>query len=245
MLIVQHPHVHNAFFSSVFRADIRNILERPLFSDCDQIVVTCARFSHFLVWTWNPTVFCCLYSVLQFYTIRKIVVETSDIVSFNSLFFLFPAGLRSRSRSRSRKEFLDGVGVGFLTTLGVGFLCPTRMPSWIIFYIALLNWEFLLKWYISFETFVESEIYCCVPWFPLISAAKFHSLYVKKSGAGVGNFGKSESGVGVGYFTSDSATLLASGWCLLLFSTLLSHSVVSITIMLDVRKNNFSVSIID
>jgi len=56
---------------------------------------------------------------------------------------------------------------------------------------------------ISFETFVETEIYCCVPWFPLISTVKFHSLYVMESGIGVGNFGN----VGVGYFISDSATL--------------------------------------
>jgi len=36
--------------------------------------------------------------------------------------------------------------------------------------------------------------------------AKFHSLYVEQSG--VGNFGK--VGVGVGYFTSDSATLVST-----------------------------------
>ena len=54
----------------------------------------------------------------------------------------------------------------------------------------------------SFETFVETEISCCAPRFPLILTVKFHSLYVKESG--VGNFGK----VGVGYFTSDSATLV-------------------------------------
>jgi len=42
-----------------------------------------------------------------------------------------------------------GVGVGFLTTLGVGFFVrlPLRMCNWIIFYITLLNWKFLLKWY--------------------------------------------------------------------------------------------------
>jgi len=36
-------------------------------------------------------------------------------------------------------------GIGFLTTLrvGVGFFCST----WLIFYITLLSWEFLLKWY--------------------------------------------------------------------------------------------------
>jgi len=49
---------------------------------------------------------------------------------------------------RSRR-FLGGVGVRFLTTLGVevGFFVRLRMPSWLIFYITLLNREFLLKWY--------------------------------------------------------------------------------------------------
>jgi len=55
------------------------------------------------------------------------------------------------------------------------------MLSWIIFYITLLNWEFLFKWYNFFETFVESAISCCVPRFPLILTAKFHSLYLKES----------------------------------------------------------------
>jgi len=54
----------------------------------------------------------------------------------------------------------------------------------------------------------------------ILTTDKFHSLYVKESetGGGVGNFGKvlSESlvgvrnigNVGVGYFTSDSLTLI-------------------------------------
>jgi len=56
---------------------------------------------------------------------------------------------------------------------------------------------------VSFETFVETEISCCAPRFPLIVTAKFHSLYVKQSEreseilerpeSGVGNFGKAES----------------------------------------------------
>ena len=50
---------------------------------------------------------------------------------------------------RSRR-FLGGVRVGFSTTLGVrvGFFVRRRLliPSWINFYIILLNWEFLLKW---------------------------------------------------------------------------------------------------
>ena len=46
--------------------------------------------------------------------------------------------------------------------------------------------------------------------------AKLHSLYVKGSESGVGIFGKVEIGVGVGHFTSDSATpvciLVDQGW---------------------------------
>jgi len=44
-------------------------------------------------------------------------------------------------------------GVGFLTALGVGvevgffFRLRLRMSNWIIFYITLLNWEFLSKLY--------------------------------------------------------------------------------------------------
>ena len=52
--------------------------------------------------------------------------------------------------ARSRR-FLGVVGVGFPTTLGVGVgifvRLRLRMSIWIIFYITLLNWESLLKWY--------------------------------------------------------------------------------------------------
>jgi len=46
---------------------------------------------------------------------------------------------------------MGGVGVGFLTTLGVGagvgFFCPTPTQDvqLDLFYITLQNWEFLLK----------------------------------------------------------------------------------------------------
>ena len=80
---------------------------------------------------------------------------------------------------------MGGVGVGLLTTLGVGvgFFCPTPTPDVQLnhFYIRLLNREFLLKWYNTFETFVETEFSCCIPRFPLILTAKFHSLCVKES----------------------------------------------------------------
>jgi len=99
--------------------------------------------------------------------------------------------------------------------------CPTLTPdaSWIIFYITLLNWESCWNGIISFETFVESEISCYVPRFSSILTAKFHSIYVKESESEIlerleleilesrsRKFGKS----GVRYFTSDSATLVAS-----------------------------------
>ena len=57
-------------------------------------------------------------------------------------------GLRSRSR-----RFLGAVG--FLATLGVGvgFLSDSGCPIGSFFYITLLNWEFLLKWYNFFWNF--------------------------------------------------------------------------------------------
>jgi len=55
--------------------------------------------------------------------------------------------------------------------------------------------------------FVETEISCCLPLFPLILTYQFHSLYVKESESEI--LERSESRVGVGYFTSDSATLEA------------------------------------
>ena len=76
---------------------------------------------------------------------------------------------------------------------------------------SLQHWESESDFFVRFR-------FCCVPRFPLILTAKFHSLYVKESA--VGNFGKIRVGIrsrkfwkvelesGVGYFTSDSATLL-------------------------------------
>ena len=59
------------------------------------------------------------------------------------------------------RRFLGGVG--FLTTLwvGVGFFYRLRMYNWIVFYITLLNWEFLLHGTSSFETFVETDFLLC------------------------------------------------------------------------------------
>jgi len=85
-------------------------------------------------------------------------------------------------RSRS---FFGGVGVGFLTTLGVGVSllsdsnsgCPIR--SFFALHSSIGNscWN---GW-ISFETFVGTKISCCAPRFPLILTHKFHSLCVKES----------------------------------------------------------------
>jgi len=88
--------------------------------------------------------------------------------------------------------------------------CPTLEVQWIIFYITLLNWEFLLKWYNFFWTFFRSICFFAVHHDFHLFSAKFHILNVKKSESGVGNFGKvgagnfgksdSESPVGVGNF---------------------------------------------
>ena len=47
------------------------------------------------------------------------------------------------------QSFFGGVGVRFLTTVEVWvrFYCPTPKSNWTIFYVTLLSWEFLLKWY--------------------------------------------------------------------------------------------------
>ena len=127
--------------------------------------------------------------------------------------------LRSQSRSQSRRRkdrrFLVGVRLGFLTTLGVGvgFLydADSRCPIGSFFtshpHIGNSCWNGT----ISFKKFVETDISFCAPRFPVIVKAKFHSFCVNEteSGVGVGNFEKVGAGVGAGYFTTDSATLVA------------------------------------
>jgi len=75
-------------------------------------------------------------------------------------------------------------GVGFLTTLGVRveFFCPTPTSDVQLdhFLPHTPNFGICTNGSISFETFVETEIFCCAPRFPLILTAKFHSLYVKE-----------------------------------------------------------------
>ena len=72
------------------------------------------------------------------------------------------------------------------------------MSNWIIFTSHSLIGNFCWNGIISFEILVETEISCCAPRFPLILTAKFHSLHIKESGVGVGNFGKAGVGVGSG-----------------------------------------------
>ena len=109
---------------------------------------------------------------------------------------------------------MGGVGVGFLTTLGAGvrFFCPTPTPDVQLDYflhhtpklgIPVETVQFLLKLLLKQNS-------CCVPRFPLILTAKFHSLYVKESESGVGSEIVVRSRVGIGCFTSDSATLNCS-----------------------------------
>ena len=65
---------------------------------------------------------------------------------------------------------MGGVGVGFLTTLGVGvgFFCltPTLEVQLYHIYITLVG-NACGNGTISYETFVETEISCCVPRYPL------------------------------------------------------------------------------
>jgi len=92
------------------------------------------------------------------------------------------------------RRLLGGIGVGFLTALGVGvwFFCPTPTPDVQLDHflhhtpklgIPVEMVQFLLK-------LLLKQISFCVPRFPLILTAKYHSLYAKESGVGVRNFGK-------------------------------------------------------
>jgi len=132
----------------------------------------------------------------------------------------FEVGLKPGLRSRSRKEWEVWGGVGFLTTLGVGFFSPSpdvQLDHFLnhILKLGIPCWNGI----VSFETFVETEISCCAPRLPLIVAVKFHSLYVEESESGVGIFRKAESEFEIlgwlelesDIFPHDSATLLKTG----------------------------------
>ena len=78
----------------------------------------------------------------------------------------------------------QGCGVGSLTTLGVAFFCPTLIPDVQLDHFLHHSPKLGIPVEmvpISFEIFVETGIFCCEPRFPLISTAKFRSLYVKES----------------------------------------------------------------
>ena len=114
-----------------------------------------------------------------------------------------------RSRVVRRRRFLGGVR--FLTTLGVGVGLFVRPRLWmsncIIFYIALLNWKFLLEWYNFFWNVCwNRDILLCTT-----ISTDFNNSQVSlhwRWGVGVGS--RKNCKVGVGYFTSDSATLLVT-----------------------------------
>ena len=68
--------------------------------------------------------------------------------------------------------------------VGVGFFCLTPTPDvqledQILHHTPVGNSYWNLT--ISLEAFVETDISCCAPRFPLFLTAKFHSLYVKES----------------------------------------------------------------
>jgi len=127
-------------------------------------------------------------------------------------FLVLSAGLRSRSRSRKESWFLGGGGVGFLTTLGVGvgfFLsdcdsgCPIgsflhhtpklRIPVEMVqFLLKLLLKQRFLAVYHDFHWFWQLNF------IPFMSKRRSRKFWKGRRGAGVGNFGKSESGVGGG-----------------------------------------------
>jgi len=87
------------------------------------------------------------------------------------------------------RRFLGRVGVGFLTTRGVGagFFCLTPTPDLQLDHflhhtpklgIPVEMVRFLLK-------LLLKQISCYAPRLPLILTAKFHSLYVEESESGI------------------------------------------------------------
>jgi len=102
---------------------------------------------------------------------------------------------------------LAGVGVRFLTTLGVGvgFVCPTPTPE--VQLDHFLHHTPKLGIPVEMVRLLLKFSFGCTPRFPLILTAKFHSFYVKESESEI--FQRSKLEFRVGYFTSDSATLLS------------------------------------
>jgi len=73
------------------------------------------------------------------------------------------------------------------------------MSNWIIFYITLLNWEFLLKWCNFFWNFCWIRGFLLCTTIPIDFNSQIFILFMLRSR----KFWK----VAVGYFTSDPATL--------------------------------------
>jgi len=100
------------------------------------------------------------------------------------------------------------------------FLSDSGSEIGLFFYITLLSWVFLLQWYDFFWNFLETDDSCCLPQFPLsascytiVDSQTFIYFILKcqrfwKGGRRSRKFGK--VGVGVGHYTSDSATLVAT-----------------------------------
>ena len=121
---------------------------------------------------------------------------------------------------RSRR-FLGVVGVAFLTTLGVGvgvgFFVRLRLRTynWIIVCVTLLNWEFLLKWYNFVWSFCWNRFLAVHHSFHWLEQPNFIPFMLRSRESEIlenrsRKFWNVGSGVRVGYFTSDSATLIAT-----------------------------------
>ena len=122
----------------------------------------------------------------------------------------FASYLQQNKSGRNTRTFPSGRGIDhgcgvvwsrrFLGGVGVGFLSDSRSPIGSFFtspsYIGNSYWNGT----ISFETFVETELSCCPPRFPLILTFKLHSLYVEESESEI--LERSESDI----FPQDSAT---------------------------------------
>ena len=132
----------------------------------------------------------CSYSnaIVHFYPIKKLSAWLTRLrfIYKHERRILIP-GLRSRSRKESELDFF--VRLWF------------QMSSWIIFYITLLNWEFLLKRYNFFWKFCwNRDFLLCTT----ISIDFNSQISLLLCGVGAGNFGK----VGVGNFGKSESELL-------------------------------------
>jgi len=114
-------------------------------------------------------------------------------------------GLRSRNRCRKESEVFGWSASRIPNNIGSlsRIFCPNPDVRFDRFLHHTLKLVIPVEMVQFLFKLLLKQISCCVPRFPLILAAKFHSLYVK------------ESESGVGYFTSDSATLVATSFILI------------------------------